>query len=195
MSKYQDFWQWFMTIHEDVYKNIEEKAETYVPLIDDELKKVHPDLVFEISEILNKHYRQFIISADGMADAFKDAFKLKDAFKGLPKWEIVALRQREHTNQHHVELSGLKLGYEDIFFQSKQDENGIYLDIYIAGYDHQDNRYVHAYFLLLDSLIGEYDAVMIIKDTNILKQPKLNMKPFLALRKQVDEYKNHYAKA
>ena len=38
---------------------------------------------------------------------------------------------------------------------------------YIKGYDGNDNRYVHAYFLLLDTLIGEYDAVTLIKETEV----------------------------
>ncbi len=194
MDKYKKFWEWFFTIENDVYKHIEQKAETYVPLIDERLKQIHADLVFEISEQLD-NYRQFIISADGMARAFDDVFKLKEAFPGHSNWEVIALRQREHTLQHHVELDGLTLGYEDIFFSEKQEEDGLTLDIYIDDYDHEDNRYVHGYFLLLDSLIGEYDAVSFIKDTNILESPHKNMKPFLALRDIVDEYKKHYANA
>ncbi|MCF7925565.1 MAG: hypothetical protein K9L26_03430 [Candidatus Izimaplasma sp.] len=195
MNKYKQFWEWFLTHEIKFYNDIETKAEIYVPLIDKRLKTIQQDLVFEISELLSDQKREFIISADGMARAFDDVFKLKNAFPGHPRWYITALRQREKNNQHHVEIDSLTLGYEDIFFIEHLSDKGIILDVYIEGYQKDDNRYIHGYFLLLDSLIGEYDAVLTIIDTNILTTPKKKMKPFIALRKIVDEQKTHYASA
>jgi hypothetical protein len=189
MNQYTTFWQWFFDNESHFYSNIEETAEYWVPLIDKELKRIHPDLVFEISEQLN-NTRQIIISADGILDAFNDVFKLKQAFTPHPRWKMVALRQRENTSNHHVELDGLTLGYEDIFFSLTKLNNGFHIKVFIDGYDGLDQRYVHAYFLLLDALIGEYDAVTYITKTTLLESPSDEpLHPFIQLVSLLDKEK------
>lgn len=189
MNQYETFWQWFFKNESHFYENIEQTAEHWVPLIDKELKKIHPDLVFEISEQLN-NARQIIISADGILDAFEYVFKLKQTFTHHPRWKMVALRQRENTLNHHVELDGLTLGYENIFFSLIKLNSGFHIHVFIDGYDGLDQRYVHAYFLLLDTLIGEYDAVTYIVKTTLLESPPDEpLYPFIKLVSLIDNEK------
>lgn len=180
MNKYLEFWTWFNNIENKFFDSIEQEADKWVPIIDDALKKIHPDIVFEISELLQDK-REIIISADGNLNAFEEVFNLCNASLVNDRWRVVALRQPEGVMNHHVELDGLVLGYEHIFYHL----NNSTMYIYIEGYDHRDQRYVHAYFLLLDALIGEYDAVTQIKSTKILTERHNNLVPFTHLIEEI----------
>ena len=66
-----------------------------------------------------------------------------------------------------IDVDGIKLDYDDVYFTYSTEEDYLNLDIYIKGYDQEDNRYIHTYFILLDSLIGEFDAVTKIGQTTV----------------------------
>lgn len=181
MDKYNEFWKWFVSIEEVLYKNIEVKADYYVPLIQEKLELIHEDLAFEISEILENQKREFILSADGIYQAFDAVIDLYETRPQMNRFDIVKFRQKEGVLQHSIELDGLTLSYDDIFFTYDVSED-VVLNVYIKGYDTKDNRYVHLYFLLLDSLLGEYGAVTKIDKTNVHPYTKNeSLLPFIEL--------------
>lgn len=182
MNKYIQFWKWFNNEESKFFDRIELDAEKWVPIIDNKLKTIHPDIVFEISELI-QNKREFIISADGNFEAFEDVFNLCETSLVDDRWRIIALRQPEGVMRHHVELEGLILGYEHILYQLKDDS----IDVYIDGYDHKDQRFIHAYFLLLDALIGEYNAVTKIRHTTILKAKHDGLLPFTHLIEDIQK--------
>lgn len=153
------FWQWFSTIEEDLFHHIEDDPETYASEIHFQLTEVHPDIVFDIPFELVEGKREFIISADGDASLFKLIEDLCEHSPIYDRWIIHALRPRTNQRDQAIDLDGLYLEYEDIFYQIDTAELPLQLTIYIRGYDTVDNRYIHGYFLLLDTLLGEYDAV------------------------------------
>lgn len=155
-----------MSIEEPLYKNVETKMEYYVPLIQENLASINEDLAFEISEVLESGKREFIISADGIYTAFDSVIDLYETRPTMNRFDVVKFRQKEGVLKHSIELDGLQLSYDDIFFTFERGDE-FELDVYIKGYDNSDNRYVHLYFLLLDSLLGEYDAVTLIDKTTV----------------------------
>lgn len=190
MNKYQAFWTWFKENEKEYFLNIEKDMGNLVPLLQEKLWEINEDLAFEISEVLDDNSREFIISADGIYSAFDDVLQLYSYRLDLSKWKIVPFRAREEVTSHSVELDGLTLSYEDISFAYKIEENKISITVYIKNYDNVDNRYVHAYFLLLDSLVGEYDAVTMFNKTVILpKNSKVDTHAFNTLKRIVDDLK------
>lgn len=190
MNKYEKFWKWFSENEETYYYKIEEDMDYLVPLLQEKLVDINENLAFEISEVLDDSTREFIISADGIYSAFNDVLELYSFRLDLLKWKIVSFRAREEVISHSVELDGLKLSYEDVSYVYEMENSKINVEIYINNYDNIDNRYIHAYFLLLDSLIGEFDAVTMIENTEIFPlDSKKKHSEFYSLKKVVDDLK------
>lgn len=190
MNKYEKFWKWFRENEETYYYKIEEDMEYLVPLLQEKLVEINENMTFEISEVLGDSTRDFIISADGIFSAFNDVLELYSFRLDLSKWTICSFRAREEVISHSVELDGLKLSYEDISYEYDLENSKINIQVYIKGYDNLDNRYIHAYFLLLDSLIGEFDAVTMIENTDVFPWDSEQIsKEFYSLKKVIDDLK------
>ena len=81
------------------------------------------------------------------------------------------------------------LSYYDIFYSLNVSEK-VTINVYIKNYVKEDNRFVHLYFLLLDSLIGEYQAVTLIDETTVsLYEFQDNVKPFVELKEEIKHLK------
>ena len=188
MNKIDAFWNWFSEHENYIYNNLRKQPEDVSYMIHEELMKVHPDLVFDIPfEKVGDAY-EFIISADGDEFLFPTVFDLCDQAPSIHRWMIIPLRPRTNQLDQAIDLDGLYLEYEDIFYSSPNEELPMELEIYIRGYEEGDNRYVHGYFLLLDTLLGEYDAVT---QTQTIKVEPLEdeeeVQRFLELRDEFDK--------
>lgn len=166
-SKYQIFWDWFIENETLIFENVEENGTEIATLIQKELIKVSKDLHFEIPFLIVNEKRDFIISADGVESVFPEVVALKDCAPDLELFSVIAFRPRTYQEDQVVEMDGIFLSYEDVYFQYELTDLPIDVNIYIRDYDGKDNRYIHAYFILLDTLIGEYDAVTLIGDTHV----------------------------
>ncbi|AIO18536.1 hypothetical protein KQ51_00656 [Candidatus Izimaplasma bacterium HR1] len=167
MNKYLKFWEWFLSRSEYIYAQLETNVDDIALEITEHVKKVHEDIEFEIPFELVKEKRILILSADGDEVLFPIVEELVESAPVIPTWDIVAFRPRLHQKNQIIDLDGITMDYFDIYFKWEIDNNQLILDVYIKNFDGSDNRYVHLYFLLLDSLIGEYDSVKIIKETRI----------------------------
>jgi len=181
----QLFWDWFSLVEEDIYNNIEKHPDEFAYDIKEHLKEIHPHIEFEISFEIVDEKRNFVISADGIFNLFDVVLNLVNSAPYYKRWNIVAFRPRLHQKNQVIELDGVSLDYDDIYFlYQESDYNKLNLDVYIRGFDGDDNRYIHVYFILLDSLIGEYDAVTLIEMTTIL--PLDNDMELLGFRDLID---------
>jgi hypothetical protein len=167
LNKYLKFWEWFLSRSEYIYAQLETNVDDIALEITEHVKKVHEDIEFEIPFELVKEKRILILSADGDEVLFPIVEELVESAPVIPTWDIVAFRPRLHQKNQIIDLDGITMDYFDIYFKWEIDNNQLILDVYIKNFDGSDNRYVHLYFLLLDSLIGEYDSVKIIKETRI----------------------------
>ncbi len=167
MSKFLDFWDWFQTRSEYIYKYLESDTSSIALEITEHLKKIHTDIEFEIPFDFEEGKRTLIISADGDVELFDLVEEFVETAPSIPNWNVVAFRPRLHQKNQVIDLDGITMDYHDIFFTYEEVQYQLIVDIYIKNFDGSDNRYVHLYFLLLDSLIGEYDSVTLIKETRI----------------------------
>lgn len=190
-TKEQLFWDWFKSNSERYYILDMEDESMFDELIS-RLKDIDKNLTFEMGPAGNDGVREFIISADGIVESFSSVINLVGLAPALKKWKVVAFRPRVKGDDIMVEYGDdLLLSYDDIFFKYFPDSNKIGVELHIRDYgDSEDID--SAVFILLDSLIGEFDMEMEIGwiDRTILNEDNLDdLLPLLELRKIVDNNK------
>lgn len=189
-TKYDEFWEWFVENEDFIFDNIEENGTEIATMIQSELVKVHKDLQFEIPFVIVNEKRDMIISADGVQRVFEEVVELHDAAPEFRLWNIIPFRPRTYQEDQTIEMEGITLSYDDIYFQYDLTDLPIDINVYIRGYDGSDNRYIHAYFILLDTLVGEYDAVTLIGDTvpnQLIEEEIKDLIPIQKIRDLLDE--------
>ena len=189
LDRNKEFWSWFTKHASYLHQNLETDTENIALDIKTHLQEVDENIEFEIPFEYDSENRPLIISADGDYSLFGKVIEFVESAPSIDGWDVIAFRPRLHQRNQVIDLDGLSLDYHDVFFRYTVDEL-LHLDVYIDGYDQKDQRYVHLYFLLLDSLIGEFDSVTLIKETKVhpLKD-KLGLHAFPELLQIVDELK------
>lgn len=162
---YTSFWKWFLE-HENEFFHYEQQHSELLEITLDKLKEIHPDLVFEISPEFESK-REFIISANGLKEAFASVIELAKSAPKMDRWLITPFRQRKNNLDIEIEIEDILLSPEDIFFTHEHSGHKVNVDLYIAGLDTDDERVFHLVLLLLDNVIGEYDVEMKLEQIDI----------------------------
>jgi hypothetical protein len=172
------FWRWFQANEARVFDFEKDREHTFDEL-SKEIHKVHPDLTFELGP--NKDgKREFVISADGIKEAFPAVIALADAAPALPRWKIIKFRPRRDF-QSPVTLNGLTISPGQVKFTIEPDGEKVGITLFIEGYSPAERvRYAGVIYLMLDQALGEYDVetkvgAIEFKDrsapSKLLKQP------------------------
>lgn len=194
-KKVDKFWNWFQDNHDEFYNlDLEkmDKLELSFEKLEKELNPINNAFVFEFSPILENGKREFILSADGQREAFSDLLYLYKRSPELEKWEIIPFKQGFDGDPQLEFTNGYKLSWDKVMFESKETEEGLSIDFYIEGYDKSDRNFGMGLVVLLDSYLGEYDAVMQIRYVEVYKLNKKkskNLKEFKDLKLVVEDYK------
>jgi hypothetical protein len=184
-NKYQNFWTWFLK-HSDEFLHLDEENVEYLfTKLNKQLAKVNRDLTYEFSAELIDGKREFIISADGIYTTFPDVINLVEAAPQMIHFEIIAFRQR--GKEFTIQYNGIELDPSDVFFSYKAQSDHIDIVLYIKGYNPDNQNWDGAAFILLDTIIGEYDVVTKIGEIDFRTfQDNLIMKPIMELPDIVD---------
>ncbi|MEJ9227758.1 hypothetical protein [Priestia aryabhattai] len=185
----KEFWSWFEKNSEDYFQLDEKNYDLLFNKLGLQLSKYHKDLTFEFSIEMNQGKREFIISAEGMVSAFPAVIKLVEEAPSLEKFNVVAFRQRQNSEQE-IYFEDIVLNTEDIFFTYREDKQMDCLDIviYIKGYSEENDKFIAATFIMLDSLIGEYDVGVKLGEINFEPyQDEKETLPILNLVSLVDK--------
>ncbi|MDC7783276.1 hypothetical protein [Priestia megaterium] len=185
----KEFWSWFEKNSEDYFRLDENNYDLLFNKLGLQLSKYHKDLTFEFSVEMNQGKREFIISADGMVSAFPAVIKLVEEAPSFEKFTIVSFRQRQNSEQE-IHFDDVVLDTKDVFFTYREDKQLNCLDIviYIKGYTEENDQFIGAAFIMLDSLIGEYDVgVKLGEITFEPYQEKQGAQPILHLVSLVDK--------
>ncbi|AYE51079.1 hypothetical protein ABEP42_28205 [Priestia megaterium] len=185
----KEFWSWFEKNSEDYFQLDENNYDLLFNKLALQLSKYHKDLTFEFSVEMNQGKREFIISAEGMVSAFPAVIKLVEEAPSLEKFNVVAFRQRQDSEQE-IYFEDIVLNTEDIFFTYREDKQMDCLDIviYIKGYSEENDQFIAAAFIMLDSLIGEYDVGVKLGEINFEPyQEEKEAEPILNLVSLVDK--------
>src|SRR5712692_786646 len=149
------FWDWFKK-HEPELFDFENHPGYIFAALAEQLAKVDPNLTFELGQI-KEGKRDFIISAEGVKNAFPAVSALAGAAPELPRWRIVRFQPRR-SSLSIVTLAGVTLAPNDVAFTYRVENGKLSLTLYIDGYDKSKHAtYAGIGYLLLDEILGEYD--------------------------------------
>lgn len=160
------FWKVFKQREREWSERLADDREAVFDELAAALHRVDDDLAFEVSEHRVSGKRELILSADGIFESFGSVITLYEAAPALHDWKIIAFRPRmESAEGFIIRIDELELSYSDIYFRCEPHGDYVDLTVYIRNFDSEDIRFSQAYFLLLDTLIGEFDAVVKIGET------------------------------
>jgi len=159
------FWEWLAAntgrIHADFKKNIQSISKE----IGSAFGQSYPGLTWEISPSQSPPWL-FCVSADGNRDLFS---KVEQAVREAPQlkgWKVQAFRPRGSLTAE-IEMGGHTLGYDDIWCSVEGRPDGVAVTLWIRGLSPEsDSVLSRAAVILLDNAVGEYDAVVKIKQLN-----------------------------
>ncbi|SDM74548.1 hypothetical protein SAMN05421823_1236 [Catalinimonas alkaloidigena] len=188
------FWHWFSTHQALYHEGVDDpqRRDDLFEALTHRLQQVCPELTFEFSSLRPTGIREFAISPDGIRAYFPAAERLAQAAPDLPGWQIYAFRQRVDGEGLRIQFGDTSVSYNDIFFRYADEEDGIGVELYIRGYTPDNGPMQHAVFILLDTLLGEYDTAMRISwiDWYPLDETEQDhLAPFLHLRALIDARK------
>lgn len=155
-SKEEEFWDWFAKNDKRLF-NFETDQERIFDELHGELIKIHESLVFEISRMV-KGKREFVISADGIIDAFPFVESLFNAAPTMEKWTFIKFRPRLGTG-FVIKLNDRKVSADDMSFILERVKYKIGIELFIDGYTQDsDAEFRRIAYILLDTALGEYDV-------------------------------------
>jgi len=172
ITKDDKFWIWFSKNEKNIYENVDKEnlREDIYDQISAEISKIDENLVFEIAPIQKDGKREFSISADGILESFPKVETLISKRPKLNNWNFTAFRQRIAGDDLEINYMNYKIGYDDIFYRFSTENNQLGIELNIRNYDETGNMQ-NAIYLLLDSLLGEYDVT---KNIDWIEWNKLN---------------------
>ncbi|MEM6317830.1 MAG: hypothetical protein AAF960_09170 [Bacteroidota bacterium] len=187
------FWQWFLDNEPRLYYGTENTTHRgeILSTVSDQLKKINKHLVFEMSPIREGEYKEFVISADGIKEAFQTVQMLTRYAPEHPNWQFIAFRPRLESTDLSISFGDFDFSYKDLFFRYVLTDNEFGVELNVRNFQYTDWE-KNALFILLDALVGEYDAVNEIDwvEWEALKEEEEeHLFPFVELRKLVDERK------
>jgi hypothetical protein len=158
-AEYDKFWKWFQEAQDSIFSWETDQTRTFTELLT-HLRRIHPDLVFELSAV-KQGRREFVISAGGMKAAFPAVTALVQAAPPLPRWQVIAFRQRKDVPDIHC--GGTRVVRESLRFDYvAKGMKKINLTLFIPGLakasEEDRNELMSIGFLFLDAIIGEYDV-------------------------------------
>lgn len=155
-SKETTFWEWFQK-NEHTYLYLEHNPDVLDEL-EQQLQKVNTNLSFAIGPHTYGEKRQLIITADGIRSNFPAVAQLTQAAPLFANWNVVAFRQPHHGFTC-INYGNIHLKLDDVYFRYAEDSGKIALELHIRNYRRTESWQAMS-FILLDSLLGEYDTEM-----------------------------------
>ena len=156
VSKEAAFWRWFQANETRLF-DFEKDQDRIFDELQRQLQRIQPSLTFEFGP-KQEGKREFVISADGIKEAFPAVIGLVDAAPPLPRWKITKFRPRRGF-QSPVTLNGLKISPEQLKFTIEPDGDKVGITLFIEGYNPRErDRYAGVVYLMLDQALGEYDV-------------------------------------
>jgi hypothetical protein len=149
------FWQWFTANEARLFAHEKHQATIFAEL-SRELHKVDRYLTFAFSgECRGK--REFVVSGEGIREAFPVVIELVKAAPSLPRWDIVAFRPR--TGASTITYNGVALACDEVSFVAVTRGAKVDLRLFLPTRVFDERRtHLALGFLMLDNLLGEHDV-------------------------------------
>jgi hypothetical protein len=158
-SKEEKFWGWFAA-NADKLAQVKDGSEPVVKATGRAIDAYNRELAWTVGNGEGRHL--FIISAEGIAANIPIVKRLVDAAPAIPGWQVIAFRPRD-PEVERVQVNNITVALDDVFFSEIDDEpddSHLHLRFFVSGLDANDpDPHCHGVFLLLDTVIGEYDVM------------------------------------
>lgn len=164
--KAQAFWDWFSGAAEQLARDhdavVAGKAgpEPLIEPVAKRLNAYHKGLAHEIGQDADGVY-DLVISANGIKDRIDAVTALVRAAPDIDGWKVTAFRPRKAGGDFLLRMGGEEFHAENVFYRLGETSGGL-CDIEIlfgAGFDAPDGALIGPAFLIMDSVIGEYDVM------------------------------------
>ena len=156
------FWDWLAVNTERIRADFNQDPQSAMAEIDGAFKRSYPDLTWEVSPAKSGPWL-FCISADGDPKLFQ---KVEQAVHDAPEvagWKVSGFRPRGSLTAE-IDMGDRKLGYDDIWCSVEPLGGGVRVTLWVKGLSPETDEVLSpAAAILLDNAVGEYDAVMKIK--------------------------------
>ena len=150
-----DFWNWFQRNDEALF-NFESDREAIFDQLTNEMHKVHPSLTFEFGPKSDGR-REFVISADGIREAFPKVESLYAAAPDLSHWKLIRFRPRRPPLD--VQYGGILVEADTVRLSLQHEGKKVGITVYLPNYTETSKKtYTGIAFLFLDHALGEYDV-------------------------------------
>jgi hypothetical protein len=165
----ETFWKWFQSNENSLF-DFEKDQERVFDRLGGEMRKINPNLTFEFGPKENG-IQEFIISADGIKEAFPEVERLYAAAPSLPRWKFAKFRPRRTPLD--ITYQGVTVRAASVVVEVKAAGQMADLTVFIPGYTQSAHQtYVAITFLLLDEALGEYDVETRIGRVNVESAPE-----------------------
>lgn len=163
-SPESDFWTWFQKNEGKIY-HFESDQEAVFDKLAARMHQVNPALTFEFGPIKGGK-REFVISADGIKEAFPSVEKLHAAAPPLKKWKVTKFRPRREA--FDIAFKGVSVQAASVTVVVQKEGAKIAAMMFIPGYTQsRHDTYLGIAFLILDQALGEYDVETRIGAINV----------------------------
>ncbi|MEL6134160.1 MAG: hypothetical protein AAFR59_12425, partial [Bacteroidota bacterium] len=115
ISREKQFWDWFIQ-NQDTYLQVEAHDLDKMDLLANQLKQVHENLTFDLSEVDAHGRRDLIVSADGLQTAFPAIMQLVEAAPLLSHWNIIPFRQPHPVDSFQINIGDATLHSGNVKF-------------------------------------------------------------------------------
>jgi hypothetical protein len=150
-----DFWKWFQK-NETMLFDFEKNPQSVFDQLQVEMHKVNSTLTFEFGPKQGGQ-REFVISADGIRDAFPSVEKLYTAAPPLKKWKVLKFRPRRAP--FDISFQGVSVKEESVRVLVERGGPGASLTVLMPGYTSAKHEtFLAIAYLFLDQALGEYDV-------------------------------------
>ncbi|SDN11067.1 hypothetical protein SAMN05518871_103320 [Psychrobacillus sp. OK028] len=151
------FWQYFKDHEKELYNFRDEDIEKLFGNLHKLISKVNKQLVFSMPKQMVDEKREFTISAASIGNNFPDVIRLIEAAPQMDRFTFIAFNQR-NDDETGVKTNDIELTRDDVFFNYTYDAElpAFYLELYIKGFQEDNDDYYEVAMELLEIVIGEY---------------------------------------
>ena len=136
--------------------NFEKNQEVIFDQLQAEMQKVNSKLTFEFGPQEGGR-REFVISADGVLDAFPGVEKLFAAAPPLKKWKVIKFRPRREP--FDIDFQGVLVKAASVSVLLAPEGSKAAVTVLIPAYTSaKRDTFVGIAYLFLDQALGEFDV-------------------------------------
>ena len=166
------FWRWFQS-REDELLAVESGQEPVCDALMEQLHAIADELTFQFGPVHDGR-REFVISADGIRDAFPAVEALADAAPPLARWTVTRFRPGL-PGPHRLRIGPIEIASDECLVRAEPDDDRTGLTIALPGFRPTPAQaFEQAGFILLDMSLGEYlveTRIGFIEFTDVASRP------------------------